>query len=168
MPSEELDKDRLARRAEVLQRLADQLACQLEVERRSNEELRSLAGEAGRSCRAADEERAATHRFMTFAAVAVFTAAAVAMLVAEPWRSSAVYLDGPPDLRLSAPMELGPAKGGIVGSPGSAARWGAIVPFSVIDIPRPACGLSGPKLRISQDPLFECDSGSGWELTRVP
>src|SRR6188474_2287115 len=39
------DPNQLARRAEVLQRIADQLASQLDVERRSNEALRSLAGE---------------------------------------------------------------------------------------------------------------------------
>lgn len=165
LPSEALDKERLARRAEILQRLADQLVCQLEVERRSNDELRSLAGDEAGTRRASDEERAATNRFMTFAAVAVVTAAAVAMLVARPWRSTEVHLSHPPDLRLSAPMELGPARG-------------RILPFTVIDVPRPGVrGSSGPKLRTSQSWAFDCDpkpivideADFGiWELTRVP
>jgi len=81
------DRDDLQRRADVLQRVADQLSAQLRVERWSNAELRRLLGEPSPPA-ALDQERAAAWRFLTFASVAVMTAAAVALLVARPWHAA--------------------------------------------------------------------------------
>jgi hypothetical protein len=125
------DRDGLRRRAEVLQRVADQLSAQLRVERWSNGELRKLLGEPVEP--GFDEERVAARRFVTFASVAIVTAAAVALLASNPWR-------GQDTLPTSDPVVVAPFVGSSVG--------GTIIPFTVIssmDAPsdKPARALRG-------------------------
>jgi hypothetical protein len=111
------DRDGLRRRAEVLQRVADQLSAQLRVERWSNGELRKLLGEpVGR--RGIDDDGLAARRFLTFASVAILTAAAVALLVSRPWRGADFVATRIP---VMAPSVAGSAMGG------------TIVPFTIVD-----------------------------------
>lgn len=110
------DRDGLRRRAEVLQRVADQLSAQLRVERWSNGELRKLLGEPIGEPRF-DEERAAARRFVTFASVAIVTAAAVALLASNPWH-------GQDTLPTANAALVAPFVGSSVG--------GTIVPFTVV------------------------------------
>lgn len=110
------DRDGLRRRAEVLQRVADQLSAQLRVERWSNGELRKLLGEPVAEP-GFDEERAAARRFVTFASVAIVTAAAVALLASNPWH-------GQDTLPTGDPVVTAPFVGSSVG--------GTIIPFTVV------------------------------------
>jgi hypothetical protein len=110
------DRDGLRQRADVLQRVADQLSAQLRVERWSNRELRKLLGEP-LAPRGMDNDRLAARRFLTFASVAVATAAAVALLVSRPWR-------GADFVGASAPAISAAATGTALG--------GTIVPFTIV------------------------------------
>jgi hypothetical protein len=113
------NRDGLRRHADVLERVADQLSAQLHVERWSNAELRKLLGET-LSRTPVDEERGAACRLLTFACVAVATAASVALLSSSPWRGR----DTLPTPAIAEP---------VVG----AAMHGTIIPFTVIDVPPP-------------------------------
>jgi len=115
------DRDGLRRRAEVLQKVADQLSAQLRVERWSNQELRKLRGEPP-ALGSLEEDRLAARRFVTFASVAVLTAAAVALLVSRPWRGADVVTAGVPASRAVAGSALG----------------ATIVPFTVVTAPEPS------------------------------
>ena len=137
------DRDGLRRRAEVLQRVADQLSAQLRVERWSNGELRKLLGEPV-AARGYDEDRAAARRFLTFASVAVATAAAVALLASSPWHGRET-LPPPNDGSVAAPF-IGSSFGG------------TIIPFTVIgasDSPLPGADKSGPAVRAPRTSPFD-------------
>jgi hypothetical protein len=118
------DRDGLRRRAEVLQKVADQLSAQLRVERWSNKELRTLRGEPP-APGSLEDDRLAARRFLTFASVAVLTAAAVALFVSRPWRGADVVAG-------SAVMER-PVGGSALGA--------TIVPFTVVSAPEHASRL---------------------------
>lgn len=127
------DRDGLRRRAEVLQRVADQLSAQLRVERWSNRELRKLLGEPV-TPRGLDEDRLAARRFLTFASVAVLTAASVALLVSRPWRGADVVGTGAPILSQAA-----------TGS----AFAGTIVPFTIVGPPDTFVGFAPDRPRLT-------------------
>lgn len=118
------DRDGLRRRAEVLQRVADQLSAQLRVERWSNKELRKLRGEPP-SLGTFEDDRLAARRFVTFASVAVLTAAAVALFVSRPWRGA----DVPAGDSAAHTMV------------GSGALGATIVPFTIVSAPEHAPAL---------------------------
>jgi hypothetical protein len=147
------DRDDLRRRAEVLQRVADQLSAQLRVERWSNAELRKLVREPV-APRGREDDRAAARRFLTFASVAVLTAAAVALLASQTWRGRSTSA--------AAALAASPATASILG--------GSIVPFTVVgpadldvnyseDLPRPSVGPwrgHAPPRAIDVAEIFGC------------
>lgn len=149
------DRDGLRRRAEVLQKVADQLSAQLRVERWSNGELRKLLGEPVDQ-RGLEDDRLAARRFLTFASVAVLTAAAVALLVSRPWRGADIVATGIPIL---TPAAAGSALGG------------TIVPFTIVGsehAPLPHVDSYVKPARFQSEPLMiEMDEIFGRPASRV-